>query len=100
MRNNPSSRSNFPAKAEMEKVDLLPDLEELSDGVTFEQLERLKAVLESNAAKFARNTPDIGRYKTVEPRIDLEVDAVPHHEGEGGWLYGGQKRPMRKCATY
>ncbi len=55
MRSTPSGRSNFPAKAEVNKFDFLPDLEELRDRVTPEQLERLKAVLEANAAVFARN---------------------------------------------
>ena len=48
----PSGRSNFPATAEMDKIDLLQDLEELSDRITPEQLERLKAVLETNAVVY------------------------------------------------
>ncbi len=81
MRRTSSGRSNFPAEAEMDRIDLLPDLEELRDRVTPEQLERLKALLEANAAVFARNKADIGRCKLVEQRIDMEKDAVPHHVG-------------------
>ncbi len=65
----------------MDKVDLLPNLEDLTDRITPEQLERLKAVLESNAAVFVKNKADIARCKLVEHRIDLEEGAVPHHEG-------------------
>ncbi len=80
-RSTPSGRSNFPAKAEMDKIDLLPDLEELKDRVTPEQLQRLKAVLEANSTVFARNKADFGRCNLIEHRIDLEDDAVPHHGG-------------------
>ncbi len=34
MQSTPSGRSNFPAKAEMDKVDLLPDLEGLTDRIS------------------------------------------------------------------
>ncbi len=81
MSSTPSGRSNFPAKYEVEKVELLPELTELSDRVTPAQLERLKAVLEANATVFAKNKADIGRCNLVEHRIDLEDDAVPNHEG-------------------
>ena len=47
----------------MEKVDLRPDQEELSDRVTHEPLERLKAVLVSSAAVLSRNKADLGRCK-------------------------------------
>ena len=45
-----SGRSNFPAKDQLDKVELLPNLEELRDRITPVQLERLQAVLEANAA--------------------------------------------------
>ena len=64
----------------MDKIDLLPDLQDLRYRIEPEQLERLKAVLEANAAVFAKNKADIGRCSLVEHRIDLEEDAVPHHE--------------------
>ncbi len=48
-----SGSSNFPAKDQLDKVELLPNLEELKDRITPMQLERLQAVLEANAAVFA-----------------------------------------------
>ncbi len=81
MQSTPSGRSNFPAKADMDKVDLLPDLEGLTDRISPEQLKRLKAVLESKAAVFAKNKADIWCCKMVDHRIDLEDGAVPHYEG-------------------
>ncbi len=62
---------------EVEKVELLPNLDELKDRITPAQLDGLRAVLEENVAVFA----DVGRCRIVEHRIDLEPDAVPHHEG-------------------
>ncbi len=65
----------------MEKVELLPNLEEFKDRITPAQLDRLRAVLEAIAAVFAKNKADVGRCRLIEHRIDLEPDAVPHHEG-------------------
>ena len=76
-----SGRSNFPAKDQLDKVELLPNLEELRDRITTAQLERLHAVLEANAAVFAKNKADVGRSRLMENRLDLEPDAVPHSEG-------------------
>ncbi len=77
----PSGRSNFPAKNELEKVELLPNLDELKDRLTPVQLARLQAVLEANAAVSAKNKADVGRCRLVEHRIDLEPNPIPHHEG-------------------
>ncbi len=76
-----SGRSNFPAKDEMDKLELLPNLEELKDSITPTQLERLRAVWQANAAVFAKKKADVGRCRLIEHRIDLKPDAVPHHDG-------------------
>ncbi len=81
MSSTSSGRSNFPAKAEVDKNDMLPDLKALSDRVTPEQLERPRAVLEANAAVFAKNKANMGRCNLVEHWVDLEEGAVPHREG-------------------
>ncbi len=79
-RSTPSGRSNFPAKHEIDKMELLPDLEELKDRTTPAQLDRLRQVLLSSASVFAKNKADVGRCNFVENRVDLEPDATPHHE--------------------
>ncbi len=76
-----SGRSNFPAKDEVEKLELLPNLEELKDRISPAQLDRLRAVLEAITAVLAKNKADVGRCRLIEHRIDLEPDVVPHHEG-------------------
>ncbi len=65
-RSTPSGRSNFPANAEVEMADLLPDLGELSDRVNREQLDRLKAVLESTRQCLPGTKP----ISDVQHRID------------------------------
>ena len=59
---------------------MLPDLSDLEDRLATKQLERLRSVLIENASVFAKNKTDMGRCNLVEHRIDLEADAVPHHE--------------------
>ena len=79
MRSTPSGRSNFPVKAEMDKIDLLPDLEELRDRVTPEQLERLKAVLETKQTLVAviwSSTEMI--WNRMQSHITMEL---------GGWCH-------------
>ncbi len=57
------------------------DLTELEERLTAKQLDKRRAVLIDNPSVFAKNIADVGRYHLVQRRIDLEVDAVPHHEG-------------------
>ena len=61
----PSGRSNFPAKDELDKIELLPNLEELKDRITPARLDRLKAVLQANAAVFAKSKADVGRCRLM-----------------------------------
>ncbi len=76
-----SGRSFFPGKEELKQPDVLPDLSDLEDKLSTKQLERLRAVLVENTSVFAKNKADMGRCNLIEHRIDLEPDAVPHHEG-------------------
>ena len=67
-KSTPSGRSNFPAKDEMDEMDLLPDLEELNYRITTAQLDLLRQVILSNASVFAKNIADEGRCNFVEHR--------------------------------
>ncbi len=75
-----SGRSFFPGKEELKQPDVLPDLSEQEDKLTTKQMERLRSVLVENASVFAKNKADMGRCNLIEHRIDLEPDAIPHHE--------------------
>ncbi len=76
-----SGRSFFPGKEELKQPDVLPDLSELEDKLTTKQLQKLRSVLLENSSVFAKNKADMGRCNLIEHRIDLEPDAIPHHEG-------------------
>ena len=60
---------------------MLPDLSDLKHRLTAKQLVKLRSVLVENASVFEKNKADMGRCNLVEHRLDLEADAVPHHEG-------------------
>ena len=64
----------------MDKL-VLPEIEHLRDKVTDEQLEAIKAVLDSNQDVFSKHEAGIGCCNFVEHEIELEESAVPHREG-------------------
>ena len=86
-----SGRSNFPAKDELEKIDLPPNLEDLKDRITPVQLDRLRAVLEANATVLAKNKADVGRCRLMEHRMHFHTLRV-----RAGWPNGKPKKPTKK----
>ena len=56
-----SGRSFFPGKEELKQPDVLPDLSDLKDKLTTNQLERLRSVLVENASVFAKNKSRLGQ---------------------------------------
>ncbi len=97
-----SGCSDFPAKDEMEKLELLPNLGELRYRITPTQLERLWTILQANAAVFAKSKADVGKCRLIEHRIDLESDAVPHHEGArlmAPWKAEKAKKEVRQLLS-
>ena len=77
-----SSCSNFPSADDRAQVsEMLPDISELRERLTPEQLDRLQYVLMKNQGVFAKSKSDLGCTNLVEHRIDLEPDAVPWREG-------------------
>ena len=57
-----------------------PEIENLSEKVTDEELEAVKEVLDRNQDVFSRHKADIGCCNFVEHEIELEESAVPHRE--------------------
>ena len=77
-----SSYSNFPSADDKAQVSqMLPDISELRERLTPEQLERLQYVLMRNQGVFAKSKSDLGSTNLVEHRIDPEPNAVPWREG-------------------
>ena len=75
--------------------DVLPDFSDLKDRLTARQLDKLRSVLVENASVFVKNKADMGSCNSVGHRIDLEADAVPHHEGAHHHL-GRRHKLMKK----
>ena len=82
-----SSCSNFPERPKIDEMKsdkpVLPEIENLRDKLTDEQLEVIKDVLERNEEVFSRHKADIGCCNFVEHEIELEENAVPHKRGRG-----------------
>jgi Skp family chaperone for outer membrane proteins len=70
-----SSCSNFPSRADRDKIDeLLPDISEVRKKLTNQEAKTLDAVLNRNAAVLARNKTDIGCTEVIEqPKEIREV---------------------------